>query len=190
MSAITKITILTTSFFTGFLLLSGCSSPVSNTSSSPTVSETIPESVSETVAPVELDEMDVALLAVERSYELFQSAGMTETITSAGDKYILSYDPSNSIFRAALYNLSIYEAVLVEEKKLFTVYESWLLIQDVNSEIYLTPTGLSITNDDSIPFEIVIQDGLIISGGALDGSWTGTFIYEPDFEILALVENR
>ena len=177
-----------------FLGLTGCS-PASDTDSSPaasekvpeSASETVPESASETVAPSELDEMGLALLAVEASYELFQSAGMTETVLSAEDQYILSYDPANPVFMAALYNLTFDDAIPVEEKELFTVYAAWLYSQDGSSEVLVTPTGLSISNDVSSPFEVVIQDGLIVSGGALDGSWTGTFSYEPDFEILALI---
>lgn len=164
--------------------LAGCS-PASEKDSSPAASETSPESSPE--ATGELDELGEALLAVEASYELFQSAGMTETVMSGEDQYILSYDPSNAVFVAALYNFSFDEAIPVEEKELFTVYAAWLFSQDGSSEVLVTPTGLSITNDVSSPFEVVIQNGLIVSGGALDGSWTGTFSYEPDFEILALI---
>jgi len=173
-----------------FLGLTGCS-PASDTDSSPAASEKVPESASEsaseTAAPSEADLMGIALLAVEASYALFQSGGMTETVLSGEDQYILSYDPSNTEFVAALYNFSFDQAIPVEEKELFTVYAAWLYSQDGSSEVLVTPTGLSITNDVSSPFEVVIQDGLIVSGGALDGSWSGTFSYEPDFEILALI---
>ncbi|SCX05985.1 hypothetical protein [Candidatus Aquiluna sp. UB-MaderosW2red] len=169
-----------------FLALTGCGA-VTDTTSSSAASETVPESSSGTVAPSGADEMGLALLAVEASYELFQNAGMTETVLSGEDKYILSYDPANPVFVAALYNLTFDDAIPVEEKELFTVYAAWLFSQDGSSEVLVTPTGLSISNDVSSPFEVVIEDGLIVSGGALDGSWSGTFSYEPDFEILALI---
>ena len=177
-----------------FLFLTGCG-PANDTDSAPAASEkvpegaseTVPESASETAAPSEADLMGIALLAVEASYALFQSAGMTETVMYGEDRHILSYDPANPVFVAVLYNFSFDGVMLVEEKEFFTVYAAWLYSQDGSSEVLVTPTGLSITNDVSSPFEVVIQDGLIVSGGALDGSWTGTFSYEPDFEILALI---
>jgi hypothetical protein len=169
-----------------FMGLAGCS-PTGDTDSSPKAPEKVPESPSETAAPSEADEMGLALLAVEASYELFQSAGMTETVMYGEDRHILSYDPANPVFVAVLYNFSFDGVALFEEKEVFTVYAAWLYSQDGSSEVLVTPTGLSITNDVSSPFEVVIQDGLIVSGGALDGSWTGTFSYEPDFEILALI---
>jgi hypothetical protein len=164
--------------------LSGCSA-ASETASSLSASATVTPGVSGT--PAELDEMGQARLAVEASYELFQSAGMTETVLSGEDQYILSYDPANPVFVAVLYNFSFDGVMPVEEKEFFTVYAAWLYSQDGSSEVLVTPTGLSISNDVSSPFEVAIQDGLIVSGGALDGSWTGTFSYEPDFEILALI---
>ena len=167
-----------------FLGLAGCSAAI-EPDSPPAASESAPESSPE--APEEQDELGEALLAVEASYALFQSAGMTETVMYGEDRHILSYDPANPVFVAVLYNFSFDGVMLVEEKEFFTVYAAWLYSQDGSSEVLVTPTGLSITNDVSSPFEVVIQNGLIVSGGALDGSWTGTFSYEPDFEILALI---
>ena len=154
-------------------------------SSTPSPTET--ESASESSAPVEseLDEMGQALVAVQASYDLFASAGMTETVTSGGDQYILSYDPSNPEFLAALYNVNFDDVIPVSEKEMFTIYAAWLFSQDGASKVALTPTGISITNDASTPFEVVIQDGLIVSGSALDGSWSGTFSYQPDPAVLA-----
>jgi hypothetical protein len=166
------------------LILSGCS-PVSSSSPSPDSASSPPEATDQTP---ELDEFALALLAVEASYELFQSAGMTETVTSGGDPYILSYDPSNPEFVGALYNLNFDDVIAVTEKEMFTVYAAWLYANDGTSQVQLTPTGLSITNDVSSPFEVVIVDGLLVSGSAIDGSWSGSFVYQPDLGVLAKLD--
>jgi hypothetical protein len=158
--------------------LSGCSASGNTPSSTTTQGTSAP-------METELDPLAQALLAVEASYELFQSAGMTETVDSGGDAYVLSYDPSNPEFVAALYNLSFDDVIPVEEKELFTVYATWLYVNDGSSVVELTPTGISVTNDVSSPFQVVIENGLIVSGSAIDGSWTGTFNYQPDLEVLA-----
>jgi hypothetical protein len=167
------------------VVLSGCS-PASSISPLPTSASSAPEATDQ--AP-ELDELALALAAVEASYALFQSAGMTENVTSGGDPYILSYDPSNPEFVGALYNLNFDDVIAVTEKEMFTVYAAWLFVNDGTSKVELTPTGLSITNEVSSPFEVVIEDGLLVSGLAIDGSWSGSFSYQPDLEVLAKLDS-
>ena len=73
------------------LLLSGCApgEPEVVASPNPATSDQAPvdQSLSED------NEEESLLLAVEASYQRWLADGMTEVVTSAGDDYILSYEP-------------------------------------------------------------------------------------------------
>ena len=158
--------------------LSGCaaaetSSPVE---SAATASATAEET------PIEVGVLD----AVEASYQLWLSQGMTEEVTSSGDRYILTYEPGEP-FLAALYNLEFEDVIPIEQPELFTVYSAWIMLQDDVTVIIEGDNQLQLSNPNYGDFTVFIEDGLIVAGEAADGSWTGTFRYEPDAATLELL---
>jgi hypothetical protein len=46
---------------------------------------------------------------------------------------------------------------------------------------------LTLTHDGYGDFTVFIENGIIVSGEAVDGSWTGGFRYEPDAPTLELL---
>ena len=66
---------------------------------------TAPEATTSATAPETAVEVNV-LDAVEASYQLWLSQGMTEEVDSSGDTYILTYQPGGD-FVAALYNVEL-----------------------------------------------------------------------------------
>ena len=161
---------------TGLVLtggVSGCSS--AENSGSPSGHETA----------IEANVVD----AVEASYQLWLSQGMTEEVTSSGDRYILTYQPGGE-FLAALYNLELEDVIPIEQPELFTVYSAWIMLQDDATSIVEGENKLTLTNADYGDFTVFIEDGIIVSGEAVDGSWSGVFRYEPDPETLKLLEQE
>ena len=168
-------------FWSGFSLvggLAGCSPAevATSTSLEATASATAPETA-----------LEVGVLdAVEASYQLWLSMGMTEEVTSSGDRYILTYEPGEP-FLAALYNLEFEDVIPIEQPELFTVYSAWILLQDEVTVIVEGDNQLQLTNPSYGDFTVFIEDGLIVSGEAADGSWSGVFRYEPDAATLELL---
>jgi len=75
---------------------------------------------------------DVTVLeAVEASYQLWLTNGMTEEVTSSGDNYVLTYQPSadDGAFLAGLYNLDLDDLIPIEQPELFTVYSAWVMLK-------------------------------------------------------------
>ena len=126
---------------------------------------------------------------IKDSYELFVSNGMTEEVESGGDRYILTYEPGDE-FIAALYNFDFDDVVGVEQKELFTVYSAWVMLTEEATVIEETETGYSLSHPDYGSFSVIIENGLIVGGEGIDAGWSGTFRYEPDFAILALLESK
>jgi len=166
--------------------LAGCSPAEVATSTSPeaTASATAPETA------VEVGVLD----AVEASYQLWLTKGMTEEVTSSGDRYILTYEPGEPFlaapgepFLAALYNLEFEDVIPIEQPELFTVYSAWIMLQDEATVIVEGDNQLQLTNPSYGDFTVFIEDGLIVSGEAADGSWSGVFRYEPDAATLELL---
>jgi len=109
-------------------------------------------------------------------------------VTSAGDRYILTYEPGEE-FLAALYNLEFDDVVGVEQKELFTVYSAWAMLGEEATVIEETEQGYSLSHPDYGSFLVFIEDGLIVGGEGIDAGWTGVFRYEPDNEVLQLLES-
>ena len=166
----------------GFALiagLAGCAPAEVAVSTSPeaTTSATAPETA---VAVNVLD-------AVEASYQLWLSQGMTEEVTSSGDRYILTYEPGDD-FVAALYNVDLEDVIPIEQPELFTVYSAWMMLKDDATVIVEGDNQLTLTNEGYGDFTVFIENGIIISGEAVNGSWTGVFRYEPDLPTLGILE--
>jgi len=161
--------------------LAGCSPAEVATSTSPeaTASATAPETA------VEVGVLD----AVEASYQLWLAKGMTEEVTSSGDRYILTYEPGEP-FLAALYNLEFEDVIPIEQPELFTVYSAWIMLQDEATVIVEGDNQLQLTNPSYGDFTVFIEDGLIVSGEAADGAWSGVFRYEPDAATLELLDKE
>lgn len=143
------------------------------------------ESSATATAPEVAQEASV-LDAVEASYQKWLADGMTEEVTSSGDRYILTYEPGET-FVAALYNLEFEDVIPIEQPELFTVYSAWIMLQDEATVIVEGENQLQLTNASYGDFTVFIEDGLIVSGEAADGSWSGVFRYEPDAATLELL---
>ena len=160
------------------LSLAGCA-PTENTE------PVEPEVTTSATAPETAVEVGV-LDAVEASYQLWLTKGMTEEVTSSGDRYILTFEPGEP-FLAALYNLEFEDVIPIEQPELFTVYSAWIMLQDEATVIVEGDNQLQLTNPSYGDFTVFIEDGLIVSGEAADGSWSGVFRYEPDAATLELL---
>jgi hypothetical protein len=139
-------------------------------------------------APEEPEQVVSFADVVRDSYQLFLDNGMTEEVTSAGDRYILTYEPGDE-FLAALYNLEFEDVVGVEQKELFTVYSAWAMLGEEATVIEETDRGYSLAHPDYGSFFVFVENGLIVGGEGIDAGWTGVFRYEPDPEVLALLES-
>ena len=123
---------------------------------------------------------------IEASVSAFETLGMTEFVSSGGDNYILTYEPGET-FVAALYNESFDDVISIDQPEMFTVYAAHLMSQTKGVSYVETECGFEITAPYSPGMSLCIQDGLIISGSALDGSWEGNFNYSTDQDVLALI---
>ena len=163
----------------GILMLTGCTE-AATAPTTPTAVESYvgdPESTERVIGYVE---------AIEASYQKLYETGMTERVTSAGDRYILSYQPSEA-FQAGLYNIEFDDVIVVEDELFFTVATAFRAIQDPNTVVEETDTGVSISNEQFGDFTIVIEAGLVVSGFDNGGSWEGEFSYEPDAMVTDLI---
>jgi hypothetical protein len=147
------------------------------TSTEATASATAPETAAD----------ETVVDAVEASYQKWLTEGMTEEVTSSGDTYILTYQPGAE-FVAALYNIELEDVIPIEQPELFTVYSAWMMLKDDATVIVEGDSQLTLTNDGYGDFTVFIENGIIVSGEAVNGSWTGVFRYEPDLPTLQLLE--
>jgi len=172
------------------LLLSGCAAGVDAGDVGPAPAATSSASATDVggeEAPG--SEIEVSLLeAVEASYQLWLTNGMTEEVTSSGDRYVLTYQPGGE-FVAALYNLDFDDVIPIEQPELFTVYSAWMMLQDDATVVVEGDNQLSLSNESYGNFTVFIENGLIVSGEEASGSWTGVFRYEPDIDVLELLDN-
>lgn len=163
------------------LAIAGCTSTENNTS----------EPVDSSTSAVEQEQDQVQVLtvleAVEASYQKWLSEGMTEEVSSGGDEYILTYEPGET-FIAGLYNLTFDDTIPIEQPELFTVYSAWVMLQDDATEVVEGIYQLTLKNPAYGDFTVFIEDGLIVSAEEVNGAWTGVFRYEPDQEVLKLLE--
>ena len=70
---------------------------------------------------------DVTVLeAVEASYQLWLTNGMTEKVASWGQSYVLTYQPNaqGGAFLAGLYSLEIDDIIPIEQPERFTGYSA------------------------------------------------------------------
>ena len=147
---------------------------------------TSPEATTSATASATAVEVNV-LDAVEASYQLWLSQGMTEEVDSSGDTYILTYQPGGD-FVAALYNVELEDVIPIEQPELFTVYSAWMMLKDDATVIVEGENQLTLTNEGYGDFTVFIENGLIVSGEAVNGSWSGVFRYEPDLPTLGILE--
>ena len=177
--------LLVTAALIGVLAIAGCA-PQEGASLVVTTSDA---SVTQdaTEAPTEAPTEAVTVLeAVEASYQLWLANGMTEEVTSSGDRYILTYQPSadGGQFLAGLHNLELDDIIAMGQPELFTVYSAWVMLKDEATIIVEGENQLSLENADYGSFTVFIEDGLIVSGEEATGAWTGVFRYEPDLALL------
>ena len=163
----------------GILALTGCTAAPATPSTPPAVENYVgdAESTERVIGYAE---------AIEASYQKLYETGMAESVTSAGDQYILSYAPGDE-FVAGLYNVEIDDVILVNDELFFTVATAYQAIQDPVTEVTETETGVSLSHPEFGDFTVVIEDGLIVSGFDNGGSWSGDFVYQPDARVSELV---
>ena len=166
----------------GFSLIAG----LAGCAPAEVASSTAPEATTSATAPATAVEVNV-LDAVEASYQLWLSQGMTEEVDSSGDTYILTYQPGGD-FVAALYNVELEDVIPIEQPELFTVYSAWMMLQDDETVVVEGDNQLSLSNESYGNFTVFIENGLIVSGEEASGAWTGVFRYEPDRAILELLD--
>lgn len=171
------------------LLLSGCAAGGDAGDAAPAPAATSSASAADAggeEAPGSEEEVSL-LEAVEASYQLWLANGMTEEVTSSGDRYVLTYQPGGD-FVAALYNLDFDDVIPIEQPELFTVYSAWMMLQDDATVVVEGDNQLSLSNESYGNFTVFIENGLIVSGEEASGAWTGVFRYEPDRAILELLD--
>ncbi len=166
----------------GFSLIAG----LAGCAPAEVASSASPEATTSATAPATAVEVNV-LDAVEASYQLWLSQGMTEEVDSSGDTYILTYQPGGD-FVAALYNVELKDVIPIEQPELFTVYSAWMMLKDDATVIVEGDNQLTLTNEGYGDFTVFIENGIIVSGEAVNGSWTGVFRYEPDLPTLGILE--
>ena len=160
------------------LLLSGCTG---------SVSPNVPPAIENFVGDEQAKERVLGYAeAIDASYQKLYETGMAETVTSAGDDYILSYAPGER-FVAGLYNVEIQDVLLIEDEIFFTVASAYLALQDPVTVVTETDTGVSLSHPEYGDFSLVIENGLVVSGSDNAGTWSGTFAYEPDAKVTELV---
>ena len=166
----------------GFALIAG----LAGCATAEVAVSTSPEATTSATASATAVEVNV-LDAVEASYQLWLSQGMTEEVDSSGDTYILTYQPGGD-FVAALYNVELEDVIPIEQPELFTVYSAWMMLKDDATVIVEGENQLTLTNEGYGDFTVFIENGLIVSGEAVNGSWSGVFRYEPDLPTLGILE--
>jgi len=79
-----------------------------------------------TGAPAVAAEDVTVLEAVEASYQLWLTNGMTEKVASWGQSYVLTYQPNaqGGAFLAGLYSLEIDDIIPIEQPERFTGYSA------------------------------------------------------------------
>ena len=140
-------------------------------------------------APEAPEEVVTYADVIRGSYQLSLENGMTEEVTSAGDRYILTYEPGEE-FLAALYKLEFDDVVGVEQKEMFTVYSAWAMLSEEATVMEETDQGYALSHPDYGSFYMVIEDGLIVGGSGIDAGWTGEFRYESDPEVLGRLDSQ
>lgn len=163
------------------LTLTGCAEAESSTAPS------TPAAVENFVGEPEAKERVAGYAeAIDASYQKLYETGMAESVTSAGDRYILSYAPGGD-FVAGLYNVEIEDVILVDDELFFTVATAYQALQDPLTVVTETDSGVSMSHPEFGDFTVVIENGLVVSGFDNGGSWTGDFVYEPDQKVTDLV---
>ena len=176
--------LLLTAALIGVLAVAGCAAQESANPVVPTSDASVDQDGTEAPA---VAAGDVTVLeAVEASYQLWLTNGMTEEVTSSGQSYVLTYQPSadGGAFLAGLYNLDLDDLIPIEQPELFTVYSAWEMLKDDATVIVEGENQLSLENKDYGDFTVFIENGLIVSGEEATGAWTGVFRYEPDLALL------
>ena len=173
--------------FSAALLLSGC---VAEQQDLPTIEPSVTATATaspETEAPQEslqpaLTE-ELAREIMLASYEEFEVRGMTETVVSDGETWMLVMDPEQPDYQAALFNLDTGYRELVFETDYFTLFVGYLMLESPGSEIEITDEGFIASAADYNPIEYVVKDGLVVGAQGVDFDWSAEFEYSVNQEL-------
>jgi hypothetical protein len=173
--------------FSAALLLSGC---VAEQQDLPTIEPSVTATATttpETEAPQEslqpaLTE-ELAREIMLASYEEFEVKGMTETVVSDGETWMLVMDPEQPDYQAALFNLDTGYRELVFETDYFTLFVGYLMLESPGSEIEITDEGFIASAADYNPIEYIVKDGLVVGAQGVDFDWSAEFEYSVNPEL-------
>ena len=173
--------------FSAALLLSGCVAEQQDlpkiepsvTATATTTPET--EAPQESLQPALTEELAREIMLA--SYEEFEVRGMTETVVSDGETWMLVMDPEQPDYQAALFNLDTGYRELVFETDYFTLFVGYLMLESPGSEIEITDEGFIASAADYNPIEYVVKDGLVVGAQGVDFDWSAEFEYSVNPEL-------
>lgn len=125
---------------------------------------------------------------VERSYLLFEERGMTETVVSDGEEFVLLFDPEQPDYQAAWFNLDTGESELIFETDYFTLFVAYLMLDVPGHEIELVPGGFVLSAPEWNPIEYIVKDGLLTGAQGVEFDWVATFEYGVHQELVPKLE--
>lgn len=171
----------------GALLLTGCTSEQQEV---PTIEPSAVETATATAEPEVTQESSEPALTEElareimlASYEEFEAKGMTETVVSDGETWMLVMDPEQPDYQAALFNLDTGDRELVFETDYFTLFVGYLMLESPGSTVEITEDGFIASADDFNPIEYFVKDGLVVGAKGVDFDWSAKFDYSVDPEL-------
>lgn len=116
---------------------------------------------------------------LQASIELFEKQGMTERVVSAGDNYILSYEPAEK-FVAGLYNQEADDVLAIDKKSFFTIFMAEEMLAKPETSVTSVEGGYLISNPEFEGIYLYVENGLVVAGASAEDTWSGTFEYQPD----------
>lgn len=168
-------------------LISGCAAEVE-----PQELPTIATSTSTSDSASLPSEDQLAKDLIQRSFEEFESRGMTEIALSDGIEYRLLFDPSMEDYQAVLLDTSTDQAELVFETDYFTLFTLYLMLETDDSSQFqkVADDSFFASSDDFGSIRFYVSEGLIVGAEDPDGLWESSFTYSVDSQLRARLETE
>lgn len=162
-------------------LLAGCS-PQADSITEPSQTATLEPSASPTTeAQTEAQEIRALVRA---SYELFETVGMTETVSSEAVEYGLLFDPSIRDYQAVILDRSTGESELIFQTDYFSLFVIYLIAESDEGKITKQAEGTYLAQEQTFgSFRFFVEDGIITAAEGEDQSWKASFEYSVDSEL-------
>lgn len=120
---------------------------------------------------------------IQASYEAFEEIGLTETVVSQGETWMLLHDPSQPYYQAGLFNRTTGLNELIFETDYFTHFLPYLMMQTPGFEITVKEESFIVVADGFSPLEYRVSDGLLSSATGIGFDWEASFEYRVDEEL-------